>query len=296
MVMDILLSILQLTMFPISITIAFIICFKAPFYLLSPSTFYKDLRRLINFSKITINKLSFGLLFKGDIKSYQENRKNEVLYNQSIVTLNDIIVLGDNTIRRKYELFDVNQSTMHQLDWQYPIIQGYTVKSAPFTSKLGKGDVALCERNINEYYDEVKSIDGSFDRLRGNDNELLIVDGISAKDFDKFIKFTITDHQQRYNKLNEEERVIVDSCLAPALSEEEMYKISQTIQQIKQHELMIKEQRHTEKLYQKYQSANQQPASFESIESLQSKSKELNDELNHYMNQLESYKNMKVGD
>lgn len=202
--------------------------------------------------------------------------------------LNDIIVLGDNSIHRKYELFDINKTKkvndLLKLDW------GRQTSNVPPKIKsmdFGTLDEASKIKSYEDYYENLRQEFPNYDHTLRNDDEILESGGV---ELNCFIKFTIP-HDYEPNDSEFEQKIIQESCLAPELTDEEITKLSNTIHEVMDYEAQLEEQKEIETLYHKYGQQQLESSGFESIKELKNKQQELENQIKQHTEDIQKYSN-----
>ena len=200
--------------------------------------------------------------------------------------LNDIIVLGDSSIHRKYELFDINKTKkvndLLKLDW------GRQTPNVPFKIKsmdFGTLNEASKIKSYENYYESLKEKFPNYDHTLRNDDEILESGGV---ELNCFIKFTIP-HDYEPNDSEFEQKIIQESCLAPELTNEEITKLSNTIHEVMDYEAQLEEQKEIETLYHKYGQQHLELNGFESIKELKNKQQELENHIKQHTKDIQKY-------
>lgn len=210
-----------------------------------------------------------------DNKIEKETEKLErKVYDQ----LNAIVVVGDNTIYRKYELMDIDKTIQEKnLMWKYdnkievsklvddkPFL--YT-KSVPFTTE---NDASYKPIKAITHQEEVELIDEETNHMPQT-----------------FIKHIFQDDGKEY-RLDTEKGIIFDNCQSEPLSDEQRHYISKMIGKIYYDEKMREEELQIIEWQQQYGNQNHRDLATDSLKSAVSK-------YQHYETKLEET-NKKIND
>lgn len=210
-----------------------------------------------------------------DNKIEKETEKLErKVYDQ----LNVIVVVGDNTIYRKYELMDIDKTIQEKnLMWKYDnkIEVSKLVDDKPF---LYTKSVSFTTKN-DASYKPIKTIT--------HQQEIELIDEETNHMPQTFIKHIFQDDGKEY-RLDTEKGIIFDNCQSEPLSDEQRHYISKMIGKIYYDEKMREEELQIIEWQQQYGNQNHRDLATDSLKSAVSK-------YQHYETKLEET-NKKIND
>ena len=217
-----------------------------------------------------------------DNKIEKETEKLErKVYDQ----LNAIVVVGDNTIYRKYELMDIDKTIQEKnLMWKYDnkIEVSKLVDDKPLSVDdkpfLYTKSVSFTTEN-DASYKPIKTIT--------HQQEIELIDEETNHMPQTFIKHIFQDDGKEY-RLDTEKGIIFDNCQSEPLSDEQRHYISKMIGKIYYDEKMREEELQIIEWQQQYGNQNNRDLATDSLKSAVSK-------YQHYETKLEET-NKKIND
>ena len=202
--------------------------------------------------------------------------------------LNDIVVTADNTIYRKYELIDVNNTIKHQkLMWKYPEFYNYVYRFNPKGLLHHIHSVSFTETKDCKYTVSV----GLNDESELSDERLEeAVDVITNHQPETFITHMYHDLNYHDLPLSSEKRAIIENCNVPLLSNDNLYDISYSLQCINDYEIRKKDEQIYKQLNEKYKQNKKRNLENDSLDSFNETHQKFDDYLKESNREINKYK------
>ncbi|MGJ0146908.1 hypothetical protein ACR56S_04510 [Staphylococcus hominis] len=203
--------------------------------------------------------------------------------------LNDIVVTADNTIYRKYELIDVNNTIKHQkLMWKYPEFYNYVYRFNPKGLRWHIQSVSFTESKDCKY--RVRLV-GLNDENELSDESLEeAVDWITNHHPETFITHMYHDLNYRDLPLSNEKRAIIENCDVPLLSNDKSYDIAYSLQCINDYENRKKDEQIYKQLNNKYKQNKKRKLENDSLDSFNETHQKFDDYLKESNREINNHK------
>ena len=230
------------------------------------------------------NKLS------DDTTSASEHKESELSDFAKTISeqLNDIVVTADNTIYRKYELIDVNNTIKHQkLMWKYPEFYNYVYRFNPKGLLHHIHSVSFTESKDCKYTVSIGLNDES-----GLSDERLeeAVDWITNHHPETFITHMYHDLNYRDLPLSSEKRAVIENCDVPLLSNDKSYDIAYSLQCINDYENRKKDEQIYKQLNNKYKQNKKRKLENDSLDSFNETHQKFDDYLKESNREINNHK------
>lgn len=230
------------------------------------------------------NKLS------DDTTSASEHKESELSDFAKTISeqLNDIVVTADNTIYRKYELIDVNNTIKYQkLMWKYPEFYNYVYRFNPKGLRWHIQSVSFTESKDCKYTVSI----GLNDESELSDERLEeAVDWITNHHPETFITHMYHDLNYRDLPLSNEKRAIIENCDVPLLSNDKSYDIAYSLQCINDYENRKKDEQIYKQLNNKYKQNKKRKLENDSLDSFNETHQKFDDYLKESNREINNHK------
>lgn len=227
-------------------------------------------------------------LFDNTTNKYDESELSDFAKTIS-EQLNDIVVTADNTIYRKYELIDVNNTIKHQkLMWKYPEFYNYVYRFNPKGLRWHIQSVSFTESKDCKY--RVRLV-GLNDENELSDESLEeAVDWITNHHPETFITHMYHDLNYRDLPLSNEKRAIIENCDVPLLSNDKSYDIAYSLQCINDYENRKKDEQIYKQLNNKYKQNKKRKLENDSLDSFNETHQKFDDYLKESNREINNHK------
>lgn len=244
---------------------------------------------LVTFITI-INEPSEQNKLSDDTTSASEREESELSDFAKTISkqLNDIVVTADNTIYRKYELIDVNNTIKHQkLMWKYPEYYNQAYRFNPKGLLYHIQSVSFTESKDCKYTVSIDLNDKS-----GLSDERLeeAVDWITNHHPETFITHMYHDLNYRDLPLSNEKRAIIENCDVPLLSNDKSYDIAYSLQCINDYENRKKDEQIYKQLNNKYKQNKKRKLENDSLDSFNETHQKFDDYLKESNREINNHK------
>lgn len=202
--------------------------------------------------------------------------------------LNDIVVTADNTIYRKYELIDVNNTIKHQkLMWKYPEYYNQVYRFNPKGLLYHIQSVSFTESKDCKYTVSI----GLHDKSELSDERLEeAVDWITKHHPETFITHMYHDLNYHDLSLSSEKRAIIENCEVPLLSGDNLYGIAYSLQCINDYESRKKDEQIYKQLNNKYKQNKKRKLENDSLDSFNETHQKFDDYLKESNREINNHK------